>query len=159
MKLFNRFVTAFVREVRKARLEIDDAKYKELRQSIATRKSKRSKVKVKLMADEFERSVKDAFTDIYVGINKRGYEQTVFMGGRVLIRILTRTNNLERELDCEMIARKIPTDMKEFTEEYGLGNAVLKEMSILDKRKMLKLHEAQLLAKENANMTLEEAKK
>ena len=58
-----------------------------------------------------------------------------------------------------MITQKIPTDMKEFTEEYGLGNAVLKEMSILDKRKMLKLHEAQLLAKENANMTLEEAKK
>jgi len=39
-----------------------------------------------------------------------GYDHTAMIGGRVLLRILTKTNEFKNEIDGKLIERKILTD-------------------------------------------------
>ena len=57
-----------------------------------------------------------------------------------------------------MISKKIPAENDDFIKEFG-EDAVLEEISIRDKKKYLKLHEAQQSMKKNKHLTLEEAMK
>ena len=159
VKLFSEFIDSFIAEVRRAKVEMSTEAYEKLTKGIATQKNKRSEEEARVMEGEFADSVKDAFLQVYAAELKSGYRMTAIMGGRVFLRIVTKSNNLERELDCELIARKIPTEMDEFVEKFGSGNGVLKGVPINEKKKFLKLHEAHGAVKENSQLTLENALK
>ena len=159
VKLFSRFVDEFLSSVEEAKREFGKERYEALGESIATRKNKRSAKEQAVIEDEFESSVKSALNQTYKAEMEKGYELTAIMGGRVFLRILSKANGLEDTIDQEMIARNIPSDMEELVEKHGKGNDRLKEVSIMDKKKLLKLDEARRVMKKNPMLSEEEAMK
>ena len=68
---------------------------------------------------DFEQAVKGP-EKLYQAELVSGYQQTATMGGRVMGSFLSKANGVRlpfpivKEIDCELMARKIPTDDKEF---------------------------------------------
>ena len=70
---------------------------------------------------------------------------------------MTKKNGLEPQIDAEMIARKIPTEMNDFIKEFGAGEDFLEEVPIKDKKRLLRRHEAWIAIEKNDKLSLEEA--
>ena len=156
IKFFSTFIDKHLRSVDTARGQISDETYIAIRESIGKKGDKVSAEEQKELEDEFEMSLKEDLKQ-YTAEQATGYVQTAIMGGTVLLRILTKTNGFENQINCEMIARKIPAG-DDFIKQFG-EDAVLEEIAIKDKKKYIKLHEAQQSMKKNQHLTLEEVMK
>ena len=139
-KLFSEFMDDFLKKVKTARKDLTQDEYNNIAESIATKKNKSSADELDAFEDDFRASLKADLKD-YQAELERGYQMTPLMNGTVFLRILTKVNNLEDAVDEEIKARKeIMTNFK-FIEEYG-ENADLSEISIVEKRSLLKQNEA-----------------
>ena len=79
------------------------------------------------------------------------------MGGKVELKALQK--GLDHELtlvDPEIIARKIPTELEEFTNDND-KNADLSTVLFRDKKCYLKIHEAKRKTTKNPSLSLEDA--
>ena len=77
--------------------------------------------------------------------------------GKIALSKLTKAKGLEHLIDAEFRARNIFT-MRKFVEEFG-EEASLDEITIKDKKKWIKRHEAKIISENNTLLTLEEAEK
>lgn len=157
IKMFSNFINAFMKEVSRARTRISDDELQRMERSIASQKTKRSIEEQKILEDEFEVSVLEALKT-YAAETESGYEETAYMGGRVFLRIITKSNGLEGALDAELLARKISEMLPEFGEQFGT-DASLDEIPITQKKGFLKLHAARELMRHNSSLNEEDAKK
>ena len=155
--LFTKYVDTFIREVKEARRVLGEEKCKSLADGIAGTKNKRSEEERRVFIDGFEESVRECVHTHYKAEWVRGYEATAVMDGKVFLRILTKRNGLEPQIDAEMIARKIPTEMKDFVEKFGAGDERLDEVPILEKKRLLRRHEALVGIQKNEMLSLDEA--
>ena len=156
--LFTKYVDTFIREVKEARRVLGEEKCKSLADGIAGTKNKRSKEERRVFIDGFKESVRECVHTHYKAESVRGYEATAVMDGKVFLRILSKRNGLEPQIDAEMIARKIPTEMKDFIKKFGSGNERLDEVPILEKKRLLPLrrHEAWVGIQKNKMLSLDE---
>ena len=155
--LFSTYVDNFIREVKEARRALGEEKCASLADGIAGTKNKRSEEERRVFLDGFEESVRECVHKHYKAEFARGYDETAVMGGKVFLRILTKKNGLEPQIDAEMIARMIPTKMNDFVNEFGAGNERLEEVPIKDKKRLLRRHEAWIAIEKNVKLSLEEA--
>jgi len=140
-------LSKFLKRVKKTRKGWSDEDHRALHNSIADPSNKQSARERKQVEEEFAKAVKKKLK-AYKAEQVSGYKLTALMGGKITVSTLTKSGGFEPHVDAEMIARKIPTEMKEFIEQYG-ENVNLKEVPIRQKHKYLKEHEAQRMSKEN----------
>ena len=155
--MFSDFVKDFSGSARRAKNLIGDERYKMIVASIEKTNNKASAEEQKGLEEGFAKSVKQELIK-YKPELVSGYEQTAAMGGRVLLRVLTKKNGFEVVIDCELRARRIPFDDEEFIQQNG-EDANLDEIPISSKKAFLKTHESRRLMRKNVSLSEEEAKK
>ena len=100
---------------------------------------------------DFDRAVKGPGKMYQAELVSR-YQQIATVGGRVILPFLTKGNGaclkfpIDNTIDREIMVQKIPTDNEEFIKEYG-EDVELNTISILVKKKYLKIHEARRIMK------------
>jgi hypothetical protein len=156
IKLFAQFIRRFMEEVVAADGDIiDKATRDKLAESISDKTLKASAAELKEIMKSFEDVFLREELTQYKAELPRGYTRTAIMGGKVLLRILTKSAGYESVIDAELIARNIPQEDQEFITEFG-EDANLKLAPINKKKAALKKHEVFLNHRENPRLTYEE---
>lgn len=130
------------------RSKLDDDECRVLQDSIKNNKNKAS--------TKEQKEQENGFTVCVVRKQTNYKAETATLGGKIEFKTLTKTGGHEPVIDVNIIARKLTTEMEEFTEQYG-KNAELN--TILEKKVFLKLHEVKRIISKNPNLSLVDAKK
>lgn len=156
VELYAEFIDDFNLEVEKGNALLGKEGRAKLAESIADKDLKASTAELKALEESFAKALTEDLKQ-YKDELPKGYTLTPIMGGRVLLRILTKKNGFEDAIDAELVARKIPEEDTEFIKKQG-EDADLSSVSIKTKKAALKHHQAKLEAEKNEKISIEEAK-
>ena len=159
IELLSEFVDMLVlKEMKEARDNTAPEQYTKILDSIRKTKNKASQKEKDDFVLGIQRAVKKATALKPKAMEKvRGFNRTSTMLGKIALSKLTKAKGLEHLIDAEFRARNIFT-MRKFVEEFG-EEASLDEITIKDKKKWIKKHEAKIISEDNTQLTLEEAEK
>ena len=159
IELLSEFVSRLLlEEMKEARDNTSPEQYTKILDSIRETKNKASQKEKDDFVLGIQRAVKKATALKPKAMeNVRGFNRTSTMLGKIALSKLTKAKGLEHLIDAEFRARNIFT-MRKFVKEFG-EEASLDEITIKDKKKWIKKHEAKIISEDNTQLTLEEAEK
>lgn len=157
IEYFLDFIRQFEKEAAEAKRELGPLKVNELRMSIMDKKKKASSRERAKLENDIQRAVKKNMT-VLAAEKIKGFSSTTVMGGKILLSALKKGEGHEPLVNAELFARKITTELKEFTEEYGpmTTDEELKLVQYKEKKRMLRIDETDKNLEDNRLVTFDE---
>ncbi len=155
VSMFAFFISNFMEHVKEAKRHTSAESIIKIYESIEQSNNKSSSKERARIAAGFARDISKA-PKSYKAETESGFEKTALMGGKVELRALKKGEGHEPLVDAEITARNIPTDLREFIEEYG-ENVELNTVPYKDKKQYLKIHEAYRSVQKNPNLSVNDA--
>ena len=111
-RLFLQFLDKFVEEADLARIELGDDVWKDVFNRLEKTDEKASRVERDEALNKFEKDLKQKRKEMAAEL-PTGIDKTARVGGGIILRILTKSNNFEPHVNAEIRARSIPMSVRQ----------------------------------------------